>query len=74
MNPIIQKNLAMKTQPNAQNSASQPNNDAQLDQRFVALPTFLQENIKQSGVTFSNAQELQQVVDQMLKQGGPTQQ
>ena len=31
MNPIIQKNLAMKTQPNAQNSASQPNNDAQLD-------------------------------------------
>lgn len=74
MNPIIQKNLAMKTQMNAQNNAGQPNNDAQLDQRFAALPKFLQENIKQSGVTFSNAQELQQVVDQMLKQGGPTQQ
>lgn len=67
MNPIIQKNQNMQNQNPQANAA---NNDTQLNQCFASLPKFVQENIKQSGVTFSNVQEMQQVANQMTKQSG----
>jgi hypothetical protein len=72
MNPIIQKKQASANiNPNA--NANTNNTNDQICQYFNTLPTFIQENIKQTGVQFHSVQELQQVANQMLSQSNSQQ-
>ncbi len=65
MNLMIQKNQM----PDPANSST----NEEINQCFNALPAFLQENIKQSGVHFNSAQEMQQIANQMLSHGNSQQ-
>lgn len=62
MNLIIRQN-----QVNEHLNLNQNKNDEEINQAFHALPIFLQENIKQSGIQFQSIQDLQQIANQMLR-------
>ncbi len=57
----------MHLQRDARNPGQVPATNHQVSEYFNALPSFLQENIMQSGTKFDNVEDLKRVADQMMK-------